>query len=54
MAYIKQGFSAGKPLKAVQLEAMEDGIIEAYNLAANHGGSGEGGTGTNGKSAYEI
>jgi hypothetical protein len=45
MAYIKQGFSTGKPLKATQLEAMEDGIIEAYNLAANNGGNGEVGTG---------
>lgn len=33
MAYIKQGFQSGRPLKAAQLEAMEDGIIEALSKA---------------------
>lgn len=31
MAYTKQGFYAGQPLKASQLELMEEGIIEAQN-----------------------
>lgn len=33
MAYEKQGFYAGEKLKASQLSAMEDGIIEAERLA---------------------
>ena len=39
MAYTKQGFYAGEPLKASQLEAMEEGIIEAQELAAKAGES---------------
>jgi hypothetical protein len=33
MAYTKQGFYSGNPLTASQLNAMEDGIIEAQELA---------------------
>lgn len=33
MAYEKQGFYSGEKLKASQLDAMEDGIIEAERLA---------------------
>jgi autotransporter adhesin len=33
MIYEKQGFYSGQPLKASQLNAMEEGIIEAYELA---------------------
>lgn len=35
MAYEKQGFYSGEKLKASQLDAMEDGIIEAQSMAAN-------------------
>lgn len=50
MAYEKQGFYAGEKLKASQLDAMEDGIIEAERLA-QEGAAGaanmEKGTGEN-------
>ena len=35
MAYTKQGFYSGQPLAASQLDAMEDGIIEAQNGGGN-------------------
>lgn len=53
MAYEKQGFYSGEKLKASQLDAMEDGIInaetvamEAKELAQAGGGSGGSGGGT--------
>lgn len=42
MGYTKQGFYSGGKLKASQLEAMEDGIIEAQQLSHNmESGSGD-------------
>jgi hypothetical protein len=35
MAYTKQGFYSGQPLEASQLDAMEEGIIEALSNGAN-------------------
>lgn len=44
--YEKQGFYAGQPLRASQMELIEEGIIEAQRLADS--------VGADGKSAYEI
>ena len=38
--YEKQGFYSGQPLKASQLDAMENGIIEAQELAQQGGAAG--------------
>lgn len=62
MAYEKQGFADGNPLFASQLEAMEQGIIDAENgipaavntalEQAKESGEFNGNPGSDGKSAY--